>query len=495
MRAILLATLLLLAGGAGCVASDPVAPAATSAPLGDAALAPSNFTLVTLPAVFGEPFVNPNGPPIGVYEPTIDVGPEGNLYVSAHSTQVGRYPAPAYVSTDDGKTWSSMALVANYQGKPSEQMSAPLFSDEVFIVAGEKGQAWGADCCNERNEFPVVGWCSNGAEVCDYNQNAVDHSRYALDASPSCVASPGTDRPWLAYAGGKLLMVNNPGGALVSANGQIPLQVGSMDVPPLVPFAYTGLAWGAQWNLCASTGGFIPGIPDMRNDHFFAVPQWIDFDKGGCGPGSHYDVVTGNADDMHALKQKTVFQNSHVAPAETDSTPSNVGQYGQAAFDAKGALYVGAMNNTPLKDEKGNCVAKPGEGAIHLAVSRDDAKTFVETTIHLSRPVSSLYMDGNRRGEGALVSWGEVDGDHTDWYVGHLYPNADGTLRLDDVMLALDDGPEASRHVQGAALGPDGRAYLALSMNSQNPGGAQAKPGDTPLRVAVQHEGPTMPVS
>jgi hypothetical protein len=493
MRAIPL-LLIALTLAAGCVQEGGVAPAATTTAAGERALVASNFTLYVLPAVFGDPVTDADGSSIGLYEPTIDVGPEGNIYVSAHSTRVGVYPAPAYYSTDDGTTWSSMALFADHQGAPEEQMSAPLFSDEVFIIAGDEGQAWGADCCNARMEFPVVGWCADGAEVCSYNQNAVDHTRFLLDASPGCVAAPGTDRPWLAYAGGKLLMVNNPGGALVSANGQIPLQVGSMDVPPLAPVAYTGLAWGASWNLCASSGGFIPGIPDMREDHFFAVPQWIDF-FAECGEESHYDVITGSADDMFALTQTTVFQNSNGAAAEADGGPSNIGQYGQAVFDADGALYVGAMNNTPVENEDGDCVAAPGQGAIHLGFSREDAASFVETTLRFARPVSSFYMDGNRRGEGTLLSWGEIDGDHTDWFVGHVFANEDGTLRLENVMLAVDDGPEASRHVQGAALGPDGRAYLALSENSQNPDGAKASPGDTPLRVAVQQGGPTMPVS
>jgi hypothetical protein len=134
-------------------------------------------------------------------------------------------------------------------------------------------------------------------------------------------------------------------------------------------------------------------------------------------------------------------------------------------------------------------VAHPKDGGIHLALSTDDAVTFVESTFRFNAPVSSFYMDGNKNGAGALLTWGLIDGNNTDWYAGHLIPNADGSLRLENVMLAVDDGPEASRHVQGAALGPDGRAYLALSMNSQNPGGATSSPGDTPLRVAVQMDG------
>lgn len=495
MRALVLSSMIILTTLAGCLEGSPQLPT-TSPGLGDLLqLVNATYDVHTLPAVFGDPLGQNDAGTIGLYEPTIDVGPDGNIYVSAHSTEVGRYPAPAYYSVDDGVTWQSMALFSNYQGEPSEQMSAPLFSDEVFIVAGPDGTAWGADCCNDRSEFPVVGWCSDGAEVCHYNQNAYDHSRLVLDASPSCVALPFTDRPWVAYANGKLLLVNNPGGSLVSENGQIALQVGSMDVPPLAPVAYTASAWQVSWNLCGSSGGFIPGIPDMRDDHFFAVPQWVDFNTPGCGAETHYDVITGDANDMYDLDQVTVFQNSHVAPAEDDSTPSNIGHYGQAVFDANGTLYVGAMNNTAIVDVAGECVAHPTDGGIHLATSSDDAATFVETTFRFDRPVSSFYMDGNRYGEGFLLNWGEIDGNHTDWFIAHVFPNGDGTLRLENVMLAVDDGPEASRHVQGAALGPDGRAYLVLSMNSQNPGGARASPGDAPLRVAVQKDGPTMPVS
>jgi hypothetical protein len=492
MRAVLLTFLLVVIAVAGCLGGQLGPP--TAPPTGPAASGPgvARFEVYTLPAVFGDPLGQNDETTIGLYEPTIDVGGDGTIYVSAHSTSVGRYPAPAYYSIDDGVTWKSMALAQDQQGGPDQQTSAPLFSDEVFIVAGADGTAWGADCCNARNEFPLVGWCDNGATVCHYNQNAYDHTRLLLDASPTCVAFPGTDRPWVAYANGKLLLVNNPGTALVSGNGQIPLQVGSLDVPPTTPVAYTAAAWQISWNLCGSSGGFIPGIPDIREDHFFAVPQWVDFDTP-CGQPSHYDVITGNADDMGALTQTNVFENSHAAPAETDSTPSNIGLYGQAVFDANGALYVGAMNNTAVPDGD-ECHAHPTDGGIHLALSTDDGATFVETTFRFQRPVSSFYMDGNRRGEGVLLSWGEIDGANTDWFVGHVFPNPNGTLRLVDMMLALDDGPEASRHVQGAALGPDGRGYLALSMNSNNPGGAKASPGDTPLRVAVQQAGPTMPV-
>jgi hypothetical protein len=433
----------------------------------------SNFELHVLPAVF---------PGHGLYEPTIDVADDGTIYLSAHSQDVGRNPAPAYYSRDDGKTWLSMALFQDVQGEPDQQRSAPLFSDEVFIIAADDATAWGMDCCVQAHA-PLVGWCENGAEVCYYNQNAYTSASTATGAA-GCTASPTTDRPWLAYANGKLLLVNNPGGG--------PLQVGAMDVPPPTAVAYTGTAWGIEWNLCGSTDGYIPGIPDMRDDHFFAVPQLQAY--GTC-EDSHYDVMTGNAADMTAIKQTTVFKNSHAPPAEADSTPSNIGVYGQTVFDGQGILYVGAMNNTSLSCDKGKREATPNDGGLHFATSSDDGATYVETTFRFEQPVSSFFMDGNRYGNGFLLNWGLVDGNATDWFVGHVFANADGTLRLENMMLAVDDGPEASRHVQGAALGPDGRAYLSLSRNSSNPGGSTVAAGDTPLQVVVQIDGPTMPIS
>lgn len=432
----------------------------------------SNFELHVLPSVF---------PGHGLYEPTIDVADDGTIYYSAHSQDVGRNPAPAYYSRDDGLTWFSMALFQDIQGGPDQQMSAPLFSDEVFIVAADDGTAWGMDCCAQAHA-PLVGWCENGAEVCYYNQNVYPSPATVLGAA-ECTAFPLTDRPWLAYANGKLLLVNNPGGG--------PLQVGSMDVPPPAPVAYTGTAWGMEWNLCGSSDGYIPGIPDMRDDHFFAVPQLQAY--GGCDE-SHYDVMTGNADDMAAITQTTVFQNTHAPPAEADSTPSNIGMYGQTAFDAGGALYLGAMNNTSISCEDGTRQPAPNDGGLHFALSTDNGASYTETTFRFEQPVSSFYLDGNRYGPGVLLNWGLVDGNHTDWFVGHVFANVDGTLRLENMMLAVDDGPEASRHVQGAALGPDGRAYLALSENSSNPGGSTSTVGDTPLQLVVQIDGPTMPV-
>lgn len=405
----------------------------------------------------------------GLYEPTIDIAQDGTIYISSHSTGIGVLPSPAYVSLDDGATWAPMATAGAAQSPLPGQTSAPLFSDEIFIVAGDDGQAWGVDI--NLHDYIIAGWCDHGADNCYVNNAAYDNTQTVAQAA-ECAPVPLKDRPWAAYANGKLFMVNNPGGG--------PAQIAAMDVPPPVPVEAGTTLSGIQWNLCASSGGFIPGIPDMRDDHFFAVPQ-----QQGSGAETHYIVTTGNADDVSVTEEHFVFNNTNEAASESDSTPSEVGEYGQAVFDADGALWVGAMNNLA-----------PEDGGFQIAVSTDDAESFTSTRFAFGAGVSSIYLDGNKNGPGALVNWGLVDGAATDWYMGHLQIGPGGVPRISNVMLAVDDGPEASRHVQGAALGPDGRAYMVMSDISGNDDVAMAEAvGTMPLRVVVQQDGPKLPTA
>lgn len=470
MRALLaaLASLALLL--AGCNSPSDDGPTTTGAPTSGPAPASMNFTTHVLPAIHQGH---------GLYEPTIDVSPEGTIYVSSHSTGIGVHPAPGYYSVDDGATWKTLALAGPAATPAGQQGSAPLFSDEIFIVAGDDGMSWGVDI--NLRDYIVTGWCSNGTELCYYNPNAYDHTLIALQAA-ECGPVPLKDRPWAAYANGTLLMVNNPGGG--------PVQVGSMRVPPAIPGEIGHVASGIQWNLCASSGGFIPGIPDMREDLFFAIPQV---------QGQKIVVVTGNANDVMSTEEHLVFENDNV-PA------SQMGDYGQAVFDAEGTLFVGAMNNTGSSNDCGDAdpttsCGVPDAGFLQLAYSMDGSN-FTSMRFGFEAPVTTFYLDGNKQGPGALLVWGIANVTHsgedpaaTDYYVAHVYAK-DGAVVLENVHLAVDDGPAASRHVQGAALGPDGRAYLVFSDVSGNDDAAMAAAvGSTPLSVVVQTEGVRMPVA
>jgi hypothetical protein len=406
----------------------------------------------------------------GLYEPTIDVSDSGVIYISSHTTGVDTTGAPAYYSDDDGETWEQLPFAGPAQLPGPAQGGTPPPSDEIFIVAGDDGQAWGVDITLAT--FPVNGWCEDAAEHCYHNPDAYDEARAQtarLDAATgeddSCSVTNLNDRPWAAYANDKLLMVNNPGG---------PVQIGTLDVPPANYVDTWNPVDGPTWNLCAGSGnGGIPGIPAMRDDHFFAVPQ---------KQNGEVVVVTGNAEDVTNVEEHHVFANEN-------EPVSAIGEYGQAVFDAEDQLFVAAMNNSAT-------TPGPNNGGIHLATSTDDAQTFTENTIRFDRPVSSIYIDGNEHGPGAIINWGLVEEESgpTDWYIGHLRTDANGQPVIENATLAVEDGPPASRHIQGAAAGPDGRGYMILSEVEANDDVEMAQnAGTTPLSVVVQDEGPTLP--
>lgn len=452
MRTQLCFLVLVTALLSGCLADDTTDDAPDDSAPDTAQSVNATFEAYVMPAVHTGH---------GLYEPTIDVADDGVIYVSAHSTGVGVVPAPGYYSADDGETWANLPFAGPASAPSESQGSSPPFSDEIFIVAGQDGTAWGVDI--NLRDYIVAGWCGSGTENCYYNPNAYDHGQTVAQAA-DCAPLPLKDRPWAAAANGTLLMVNNPGGG--------PVQVGAMTVPPIVPADAGPIASGIQWNLCASSGGFIPGIPDMRDDLWFAVPQQ---------QGSGFIVVTGYATDVMDVQEVPVFNNSH-----TSAERSQIGHYGQAVFDADGTLWVGAMANTAA-------TAGPDAGGIQVALSHDGA-TFNETRFSFDQAVSSIYLDGNPNGPGLLANWGQVDGERTDWYFGHIQVGPDGVPVLENIVKAVDDGPDASRHVQGAAAGPDGRAYMVMSEVSGNDDQQSvAAAGTTPMSVVVQLDGPVLP--
>jgi chitodextrinase len=383
-----------------------------------------------------------------LYEPTIEVSDTGALYITGHTILVDTTGAPAFVSHDDGLTWAQMPFFSDLTLPEPLPGATPPPSDEMFLIAGDDGWVYGVDITLAT--FPVNAWSGDGTELGYHNPNAYDES----DAA-GCIGVPVKDRPWGAYAAGALLMVNNPGGG--------PAQVGVLRVPPELP---AGAGFGAaQWNLCAGPGGSIPGIPDVRPDGLFAVPQ-IDSDD-------RLTLTLGNVANVMDVRTVELFQ------VETGGEITSV--YGVAAFDAAGTLFAGISNNPDGGDEG---------GAITIAASTDGGDSFVVRDFETGdKPLRHFYMDPNDFGTGALVVWA-VEGDSADgfdWYTGHVQLAADGGAVLEAVMLAVDEGPMPSAHVTGAAVGPDGRAYLAMYEIDPLLG--------TPLSVYVQQDGPRLPAA
>jgi hypothetical protein len=259
-------------------------------------------------------------------------------------------------------------------------------------------------------------------------------------------------------------LVNNPGGG-PSPLGRV--EVGVLDVPPEAPVGIGAPVVGPTWNFCATSGGSIPGIPGMRDDHLFAVPQV---------QGERLILVVGNAADVMDVEVVDVFRNTNTG----GGTMNN----GHVTFDEEGTMFIGIRNNTQ-PDADGDVT-----GQLHLAVSQDDGKTFHDRAFVVGTQATSIYLDGNMAGPGALLSWAQDGESGTDWYVAHLFVGPDGGPVLENVSLIVDEGPPPSAHVQGAAAGPDGRAYIVTFH-----GGYLPTDQATPLHVWVQQEGPTLPVS
>lgn len=409
-----------------------------------------------------------------LYEPTIEVSDAGVIYITGHTILVDTTGAPVFASRDDGRTWSQLPWFQDVGMVGPMHGATPPPSDEIFLAAGDDGWLYGVDITLAT--YPINAWSGEGTRHAYHNPNGYDEAQAAAQTREGCNPVPAKDRPWGAYEGGTLFMVSNPAGGRA--------QIGVMDVPPAQPAAFGAPVDAIQWNLCAGPGGSIPGIPDIRADGLFAAPQ--------LSGGALY-LVVGNKADIMATETVQVFP--------TRSIGEITSVYGIAAFDTPGTLFVGITNNTwhmeqrngtdPLGRPTTSNVRVADNGTLQFAVSVDDGVTFVNRTYTMpGKPIRHFYMDANEKGPGALVVWA-VDGNRTDegallgydWYVGHLQLGADGRPELGNVNLAIQNGPQPSAHVTGAAVGPDGRAYLAMYEGSQA----------VPLSVYVQRGGPGLP--
>lgn len=409
-----------------------------------------------------------------LYEPTMEVSDTGAIFITGHTAVVDTTGAPIYGSWDNGETWEQLPFTRDLKMPGDLPGATPPVTDEIFLVAGDDGWLYGVDITLAT--FPVNAWNDDGKFHAYYNPNAYDEHQVVLQAD-ECTAAPAKDRPWAAFGNGKLLMVSNPAAG--------PVQIGVLDVPsgPLglvsTPYGIGATTGGGKWNVCAGIGyhtadNRIPGIPDMRDDGLFIVPQ--------LGEGGLY-LIRGNANNIFQLDVFRVF--------ETSTFGEITSVYGQAAFDDAGDLFLGITENKRVDAGTDN---ETVIGQIHLATSTDGGMTFEDRIFQTGEgAVRHFYMDGNRFGEGTFMVWA-VDGNTTnadgnviayDWYAAHVHIDETGAPILENVSLIIDEGKRPSAHVTGAAVGPDGRGYTAM-YESQGMGG-------TPLSVFLQTAGPTMP--
>lgn len=435
---------LLLAGCTSTVPQAPVDPAPLLTPHLDVVeVQPTNALHFTQSVVTAAVDLAQD-----LYEPNLEVSDKGTIYVVSHVTGAATTGSPAYVSTDDGKTWVQLPFLRTAATPPPGQGSALPPGDEGYIVPAEDGRAYMADV--SLSAFPVEGWCDDGARQCYHNPNAYD--RAASTTSP-CFNGDLNDRPWAAYANHTLLLVNNAGTGAV--------QVGVMTMPPAMEVD----PLPAAWNMCAATGGGIPGIPALRADGHFAVPQVKD---------KTLTVVTGTVQDLATTQVVDAFTIKAGDPASYGGGA----QFGVSAFDAAGNLYVGVEDND-------------GDNAgFSIGFSPDAGATFETTRFEVKGDVGFLHIDGLQSGAGAIVSWAQgASGGKADFYVGHLVPEPGG-VRIEDVSLAAQ-GTQPCGDVMGSGAGPDGRAYVVVYSDA-NP--CTGTPLGTPVSVYIESK-PAAPAS
>lgn len=374
-----------------------------------------------------------------LYEPSIGVSPTGVLYAAGHSIGAFTQRAPAWVSRDDGASWSMLPGLAPAQTgsylADSVAAGGQGEGDEGIVVADAAGHAWMLD--NGPVSDVLYSWCDDGRTLC-----GTDHLAYSVKddltvAGGKCNEAGITDRPWLAHGHGKLLLENNGGGIM-----QLVL--------------YDPATGRVSANDCAGSGS-VPGAPAVReSDGLFIVPQV---------QGKNMVVVRGT--DPRTVTTVPVFASYGGFDCSAD--------FGFSAFSAAGTAYVaGGATNKSVK-----VAASP------------DGFSWKAATIATADPLAFMWVSGNPAGEGALLSWATTsDGCGTfDYFAAHVRLDATGAPLIQDVTKALSGFAGLCGDYATSGVGPDGRAYFATVNNGC---GVTSPPGASPLQVWIQDGGPTL---
>jgi len=459
MSKVALGAIVILALLAGC--SQAPAPTTTTSEPAPILEAPSFAVVQATGAMnFSQSVVTPAvGLALDLYEPLIDVSSTGVIYVAAHVAGAVSTATPAFVSTDGGATWKQLPFAGPASAPSPAQGSGAPSGDEGHIVAAADGHAYMADVA--LHSFPIEGWCGDGATECYHNPNAYDRvaaETTACGGDAATSAGSLNDRPWAAYANGTLLVSNNAGTGAV--------QLGVLAVPPPLP---TG--GPIQWNMCASGGftGGIPGVPAMRQDLTFIQPQL---------GGNKMVIIRGDAHDISKTTATPTFSIRNDASAKFGGGAD----FPVSTADHAGNYYVTALNNTKT------------DGQLAIGFSHDGGANFTVTTFRTSGLVGFVYLDGSVNGTGALISWVQdnATAGASDAYAAHLVPRGD-QLAMQDATVVAKGVVGPCGDVMGSALGPDGRAYLALmaspGVSGNLLGCSTDVPGSHPLSVWIQGKG------
>lgn len=437
-RIVLLAVLAGLGAAAGCIGEAPDGEPADSAAADEPA---AKQTVGDLNVLAQRELSVPSHPgydQTGAHEPSVDVGPEGTIYVTAAGLRPSQRPSPLWFSPDGGETFAWVPWADAGSG----------LSD---LPAGTEGDV-GVDAAGNAYRVDTI---NGGTAVA----RSTDSGRTWELRNPQTFLAPGGDRPWVEGGGEDVVVV---AWDQIFVDGlQRPVVAVSTDGGRTFPVQAV-LDPCAAFPEAVGPGPAATGYPLYQNGDVAVAPDGTIYLSVNClGHGVEVHRSTDGGETFEAF-----------AAHESEQVP---GDFTPVAVDEAGNVYVTWPEN------------RNGTSHVYYAASRDEGETW-DPPVRASHHGGASMMPWIEAGEAghlAVAYYGapgypgaphEAD-ENASWHpfgteVRHA-TGPDPTLlqtQMTDEVLA--EGPEcgASQDCPGAAshlwdylgtdLGPEGRVHV-----------------------------------
>lgn len=371
------------------------------------------------------------------YEPSIRVGPDGTLYVTAHKQEVAaegtRLASWLWYSMDDGSTWIEM---------PSPlQMHSNLWALEGDLAIDDAGAIYYVDTYLADQTFSR--WrTAQGGPVWESTRPIA--GTVSLD-----------DRPWLeAHGDGIVYLMVNHGPDMPTPNslaaGTSPTDGGDR------MWIFTSQDGGETWNTGHGfSGSWWCGLAASKVDDqtVYAgcfTPGWL---PGNIRQNYLGEDVTFEVHFHTSTDRGVTWTHEHIADYET----RNGLLYPQPAADLGGNVY-----HTWFDDDTGDAVPT----RLMFATVHEDWRVTDITPFNGS--LQRIWTTAGAPGHVAITFYGSADHPTvgtTEW-VPYLYESRNADAERPTWTLTALDGPVATGDAAPAdffqnAIGPDGRVHVA----------------------------------
>lgn len=360
------------------------------------------------------------------FEPSIEVGPEGAIYVTAPSPADNdtRDASWLWVSRDDGRSWEPPAE------HPVGEPEARVASMEGDVAVDPRGWLYQVDTYYE--DAAIGAWSDRG--------RTLEHARHA-QATPT-----RDDRPWIAAVGdGTLVYVGN--------HMETAGPAGVYRTP--AQYVYRSVDGGRSW-------APVTGVP-QHPEHGFG---WASLDAGPSSGTVALAQLTGDAPPAEVrvmVSDDAGRRFSDPVPVAGLEGPRGPQNWPAVAVDGE-TIHV-AWNERLGEDGSGPTrlrLARSTDGGQTWTVSSigDGERAFAYPWVSAS-PSGQLGLSVYEAGDvsaGATGNWSIVAGVEPEPTTGGFAP----TLSPADPE-PVADTPEPLRDFHQNAFGPDGRLHVAYT--------------------------------